>query len=57
MKTFLLLSALLSCLFSGSARGGNPKPEIASQWNGAKVAFLKHNYSAILPASKAAART
>ena len=40
MKKFLLLSALLSCLFSGSARGGNPKPEIASQWNGAKVAFL-----------------
>ena len=40
MKKVLLLSVLFVCLCGISARGGNPKPEIPSQWNGAKVAFL-----------------
>ena len=40
MKKVLLLSAVLACLCGIPARGGNPKPEIPSQWKGARVAFL-----------------
>ena len=40
MKRIVLLTALMALLFSVQANAKKDGPEIPSQWNGAKVAFL-----------------
>ena len=40
MKRIVLLTALMALLFSVQANAKKDGPEIPSQWNGARVAFL-----------------